>query len=150
MAESNNNSEAVTLNLKQLSLFKNGFAFVVRKVEKLAVESEDTGVSSVTILHPPNSPVLGTLWTDLSEGNIDIYSPSTGNVLGFETFSSTRPVIRDCTELEELIQANIGNEVQLKIMEGKSVCWIQGKLLTVKRNKSTIANRLLTPRGVTS
>lgn len=98
------------------SLFKNGYAVVVREA--------DLGPDHKVSIRPPTNAVLGTLWISASK-DVKIERAQTESL---ETKSE-----RNATNLDELIQANFEKNVTLWTIQGTATTptMIKGRLISV-------------------
>ena len=104
------------LPVKEITVFKDGHAFVLHE------GTVPTDANGTVVLDYLPTPVLGTFWPYSAEPNAPLTSVTAG----------TRSVAKEHTalSLRELLQANPGSEVELKLTDGQS---LHGKLLGLPR-----------------
>ncbi|CAF2075839.1 unnamed protein product [Rotaria magnacalcarata] len=110
-------------------LFKNGYGMIVKTFE--FPPSEGNHSKSIELLDPPSNPVHGTFWIQPLSNNTSISAIRTKKKHEF--------VDNDCCSVEDLLKANIGQDIQLLVINNtfKSTEWISGKIKSVKQNQLT-------------
>ena len=107
-----NNQTVLSTKLTALSLFKNGLGFVSRQAE--------LPKGDITVLMNGLPEVLhGTLWA---------YSPDGAELKSLIALQSEKSESREAIDVPELLEANIGQTVELKTADKETV---KGKLLSV-------------------
>ena len=97
------------------SLFKNGYAFVVREADLVKGEA---------VIEPPSNAVLGTLWVSASQG---VTIERVGS-----TWVETKQE-RDALSMDELLQANLEKNVVIETGEGHpgQVTTVTGRIIRI-------------------
>lgn len=128
----NATSARLNTRLISLSLFKNGLGFVIREAEI------PKGAASLLIDDLP-APAHGTFW---------VYSPNSPagvrDVVAFEQDTTER---MDAISLAELVEANIGQTVELRISEKETV---HAKILSVAASRAYESSTVLRDRSADS
>ncbi|CAF0849044.1 unnamed protein product [Didymodactylos carnosus] len=128
------NSPVVT-QASNVYLFKNGYGMVVKKFE-LPPNKNDG--KRLEIVDPPLGPVHGTFWIQTTP-NVSVYSIRTKKTHKLED--------KKCVNIEELVQANIGENVELLTSGLESIGtpqWITG---TIKSTQKYDENMIQTTRS---
>ncbi|UJR35070.1 hypothetical protein I4U23_027846 [Adineta vaga] len=110
-------------------LFKNGYGMIVKTFE--FPSNADKKNQSVELLDPPSNAVHGTFW---------IQSTSNKTTIGsIRTKKTKQNVERECRSVQDLVEANIGQDVEILVMDNicQSKEWIKGKIKSVKRIQQT-------------
>jgi len=103
--------QVVTSQVARIAVFKQGYGVVVREVT-LPAGTVDAMITDVPV------PVHGTFW---------VITPPEITLKTVTATQGEHPVQLPAISLPELLQANIGEQVELKTPDG----WINGKLLAV-------------------
>ncbi|CAF3344794.1 unnamed protein product [Rotaria sp. Silwood2] len=107
-------------------LFKNGYGMIVKTFEFPSSKSHDG--KPVELLDPPSNPVHGTFWIQSLSNNTSIGS--------IRTKKTHKLVDKECWTVEDLLEANIGQDIELLVTDNKSnntAEWISGKIKSLKR-----------------
>ncbi|CAF0766370.1 unnamed protein product [Rotaria sp. Silwood1] len=107
-------------------LFKNGYGMIVKTFEFPSSKAQDG--KPLELLDPPSNPVHGTFWIQSLSNNTSIGS--------IRTKKTHKLVDKECWTVEDLVQANVGQDVQLLVTDFTSNNtgeWISGKIKSIKR-----------------
>jgi len=120
----------VPAHASNVYLFKNGYGMIVKTFE--FPPSADQSLAALELIDTPAHAVHGTFWIQSRTDQISIKSIRT---------KKTRKLIdKQCSTLEDLIEANVGEDVQLLTVDSSSHTkeWISGTLTSVKRNETMV------------
>jgi len=121
-ASSTKRTSELELTTERVIVFKDGYAMVVKK--GLAKTDENGVVYSDEV---PNSAILGSFWAIPSKGRIK------SMVAGWVESESKTERDVNCTNVVEIIKANIGKTARLTIV-GKDESIVEGTLLKLLSN----------------
>lgn len=128
-------------------LFKNGYGMIVKAFE--FPPTGDQPVAGLELTDPPAHAVHGTFWiqsrTDKSNADHNERSQTCMffvvlvSIKSIRTKKIRKNVDRECLTLEDLIEANVGENVQLLTVDPLSNAkeWLHGRLTSVKRTEKT-------------
>ena len=110
----------VQTNLVGLSLFKNGLGYFIWEANFKQPKNDWIYLSSLP------TPVLGTFWITSTDPNLKIETAV--------AFKGETPKIFNATTLQELLKANIGKKVEVKLSDDKEFSAI---ILDVPENRNS-------------
>ncbi|CAF1202586.1 unnamed protein product [Didymodactylos carnosus] len=122
-------------------LFKNGYGMVVKTFD-LPPNGNDR--KALEIVDPPLTPVHGTFWIQTTP-NVSVYS--------IRTKKTRKLADEKCVNIEELVQANIGEKVELLTTGLESTVtpqWITGTIKFTQKHDEHVTQTISSLSGQTT
>jgi len=139
-----------SVNASNVYLFKNGYGMIVKTFD--FPPNKGNNDKPVELINPPSNPVHGTFWIQSFSNNSTSFSRTyiylsyyfiyLASIKSIRTKKTHKFVDKECFTIEDLLEANVGQDVQLLVTDSvtKSKEWISGKIKSVKRVQEQLSD----------
>ena len=134
-------------------LFKNGYGMIVKTFE--FPSSNDQKQQTIELVDPPSNAVHGTFWIQPISKQSKIsflkifvfvsYGKILAKITSIRTKKTNKSETKDCYTLGDLIEANIGQDVEILVLDcfTQKKEWMKGKIKSVQRSQNTSSNETI-------